>query len=60
MLKMMGMPLFLGRDFLPEEGQPGHDHEVILTHKLWKRLGSNMQIVGTTLRLNGSRTRWWA
>ncbi|MGC2162319.1 MAG: ABC transporter permease [Silvibacterium sp.] len=51
-MKMMGTPLFLGRDFLPEEGQPGRDHEVILTHKLWKRLGSNMHIIGTTMKLN--------
>ncbi|MGC1359541.1 MAG: ABC transporter permease, partial [Silvibacterium sp.] len=51
-VKMMGIPLFLGRDFLPEEGQPGRDHEVILANRLWKRLGSNMQIIGTTLKLN--------
>ncbi len=50
---MMGLPMFLGRGFLPEEGQPGRDHEVILRHKLWKRLGANPHVIGTTLRLNG-------
>jgi putative ABC transport system permease protein len=50
--RMLGTPFFLGRDFLQEEGQVGRDHEVILTHKLWKKLGSNPNIVGTTLRLN--------
>lgn len=50
---MQGIPFLLGRDFLPEEGVPGRDHEVILTHKLWKRLGANRSIVGQTLRLNG-------
>lgn len=50
---MMGLPMFLGRDFLPEEGQPGRDHEVILVNKYWKRLGSNPHIVGTTLKMNG-------
>ena len=50
---MLGTPFFLGRDFLPEEGQTGRDHEVILTHKLWKRLGANPHIVGETLRVNG-------
>lgn len=50
--RMLGTPMFLGRDFLPEEGQVGREHEVILTHKLWKRLGSNRKIVGQTLRLN--------
>jgi putative ABC transport system permease protein len=53
MLKMVGEPLMLGRYFLPEEGVAGKDHVVILTHKLWAKLGSNQHIVGTTLRLNG-------
>jgi predicted permease len=46
-------PFFLGRDFLPEEGLPGKDHVVILTHKFWQRLGSNPHILGTSLRING-------
>ena len=50
---MEGEPLFLGRYFLPEEGQAGHDHVVILTHKLWLKLGADRKIVGTTLRLDG-------
>ena len=53
MLKMMGEPLFLGRHFLPEEGVGGQNHVVILTHKLWLKLGSNRNIIGTTLRLDG-------
>ncbi|MFZ0633167.1 MAG: ABC transporter permease [Acidobacteriaceae bacterium] len=52
-LQMMGEPLLLGRYFLPEEGVEGRDHVVILTHKLWVKLGANRKIVGTTLRLNG-------
>jgi putative ABC transport system permease protein len=50
--RMLGSAFFLGRDFLPEEGQTGRDHEVILTHKLWKRLGANPNIVGQTLKVN--------
>jgi predicted permease len=49
---MLGTPFFMGRDFLPEEGQTGRNHEVVLTHKLWKRLSSNPHIVGETLRVN--------
>jgi predicted permease len=49
---MMGQSFFLGRDFLPKEGQEGRDHEVILTHKLWMKLGSNPNILGTTMRLD--------
>ena len=45
---MQGMPFLMGRDFRPEEGIPGGDHAVILTHKLWNRLGANRKIVGTT------------
>jgi putative ABC transport system permease protein len=52
-LKMIGEPLFMGRYFLPEEGVEGKNHVVILTHKLWVKLGSNRNILGTTLRLDG-------
>ena len=50
---MMGIKFALGRDFLPEEGQPGKDHEVILFNRLWKRLGARPDIIGQQLRLNG-------
>jgi putative ABC transport system permease protein len=50
---MMGFPLMMGRDFLPEEGIPGRDHVVILTHKLWDRLGTNKNIIGEQMRING-------
>jgi len=52
MLHLMGQPLFMGRYFLPEEGVAGREHVVILTHKLWLKLGANPHIIGTTLRLN--------
>jgi putative ABC transport system permease protein len=49
---MQGIPFLLGRDFSPEEGIPGRDHEVILTYKLWNRLGGNRGMLGQTVRLN--------
>jgi putative ABC transport system permease protein len=49
---MMGYPLMMGRDFLPEEGTPGNDKVVMLTHKLWLRLGANPNIVGQQMRIN--------
>lgn len=52
MPQMMGEPLFLGRYFLPEEGVAGRDHVVILTHKLWVKLGANPNIIGTILRMD--------
>ena len=49
---MMGVKFAQGRDFLPEEGLPGKDHEVILSNKLWKKLGARTDMVGQQLRLN--------
>lgn len=51
--RMMGLPFKLGRDFVAEEGIPGKDHVVILTSKLWKKLGADPAIVGQPLRING-------
>ncbi len=50
---MQGIPFLMGRDFLPEEGIPGRDHGVILTYKLWNRLGANRGIIGQPMRING-------
>jgi putative ABC transport system permease protein len=51
---MMGVKFALGRDFTAEEGQPGKDHEVILSNKLWRSLGARRDIVGQQLRLQGA------
>ena len=51
-LRMTGNTFLLGRDFLPEEGVPGRDHEVILTHRLWDRLGGDRSIIGKQIRMN--------
>ncbi|HTG88085.1 MAG TPA: ABC transporter permease, partial [Pyrinomonadaceae bacterium] len=51
---MEGLPLLLGRDFLPEEGEPGKEHVVILSHRLWKRqFDANPDLVGKQIRMNG-------
>ena len=52
--KMMGVKFIYGRDFLPEEGTLGKEHELILMNKLWKRLGSDPKIVGKTMQIDGS------
>jgi putative ABC transport system permease protein len=54
MLQMEGEPLLMGRYFLPEEGEAGRDHVVVLTHKLWVKLGANPNIVGTSLQMDGA------
>jgi putative ABC transport system permease protein len=44
----------LGRDFLEDEYQPGHDHEVVLSYKLWRsHFGGNPEIIGKNIELNG-------
>ena len=51
---VQGIPLFLKRDFLPEEATPGSSHRVIMTHRLWQeRFGRDPQILGQQLRLDG-------
>jgi putative ABC transport system permease protein len=53
---MVGTPFFLGRDFLPEEGEVGRDRVLVMTHKLWaERFGSDRDIIGKPVRLNGER-----
>jgi predicted permease len=52
--KMEGMPMLLGRDFLPEEGEPGRDHVVILSNRMWTRhFAADRDIIGKDIRMNG-------
>lgn len=49
----LGLRMALGRDFLPSEGTPGNDHEVIITHKLWQeRYRADPAIIGKTIMVN--------
>jgi predicted permease len=51
---MEGLPLLYGRDFLPEEADPGKEHVVILSHRLWQRqFAGNRDLVGRQIRMNG-------
>jgi putative ABC transport system permease protein len=51
--KNFGIPMALGRDFLPDEGTPGKDHLVILTHRLWEsRYHSDPGILGKPILIN--------
>ncbi len=44
----------LGRAFLPQESQPGNDHEVILGEGLWKsRFASDPHIIGRQMKVDG-------
>jgi putative ABC transport system permease protein len=48
-----GHPLALGRDFLAEEGTPGHGQVVIITHRIWRqRFGSDANVLGQQMRID--------
>jgi hypothetical protein len=50
----LGVRIVVGRDFLPEEGEPGRDEAVILSHNLWqRRFGANPGVIGAAIRLDG-------
>jgi putative ABC transport system permease protein len=52
---ILGVQPIYGRVFLPQEDQPGHNAEIILTYKLWQsHFGSDPNIVGRTITLDGT------
>jgi len=53
LFRTRGVRFMMGRDFIDEEGQVGKDHVISLSYKLWKRMGSDPNIVGKSLRVNG-------
>jgi putative ABC transport system permease protein len=53
--RMWGEEIWLGRDFAPDEDQPGKNHVVLLRHRLWReRFGSDPSIIGRDIRLDGA------
>jgi predicted permease len=54
----LGAPPILGRTFTAQDDQPGHDHVVVLSNRLWKsRFGGDARVVGSNIELNGYRYR---
>jgi putative ABC transport system permease protein len=53
--QVLGAAPMLGRDFLWEEEKPGH-RAVMLSYSLWEsRFGTNRQVVGQPIMLNGQQ-----
>jgi putative ABC transport system permease protein len=53
LLPTLGAEPILGRNFRPDEDQPGRDHEVILSYDTWRQsFGADARLIGRTLTLN--------
>jgi putative ABC transport system permease protein len=50
---LLGVEMETGRGFLPEEDRPGGARVVVLSHELWQRLGSDPEIRGKDLAVDG-------
>lgn len=51
---VLGVSPVMGRIFTPEEDQPGHEHEVILSYDLWQQyFGGSEHLIGLSLNLSG-------
>jgi putative ABC transport system permease protein len=49
----LGMKPIMGRNFLPEENQPGKDSVAIITHSLWqRRFGGDPNVLNKTITTN--------
>ena len=50
----LGVTPMLGRNILPDEDQPGHANEMILSYGLWvRRFHSDPKIIGRTITIDG-------
>lgn len=51
---LLGARASLGRTFLPEEEQPGHNRVMVLSYGLWqRRFGGDPKILGKALTMDG-------
>lgn len=55
LFRTLGVDPIIGRHFLPEEGEPGGDPVVMLTHGYWqRRFAGSPDVLSRTLELDGT------
>jgi predicted permease len=55
-LSLLGVRPQIGRDFFPDEDQPGHSNVAILSHELWqRRFGGDPNILKQSILLDDQR-----
>jgi putative ABC transport system permease protein len=53
--RMWGESVWLGRDFAPDENQPGKNNVALMRHRIWReRFGSDPGVIGRDIRLDGT------
>ncbi len=54
MFQLLGVQPLVGRVLQADDFQPGKDHVLVLSHRLWQcRFGANPDVVGQSIPLNG-------
>jgi predicted permease len=54
LLDFLEVPPLMGRLFLPDEDEAGHEKEIVLGYRVWqRRFGGDRHVLGRTVRLNG-------
>ena len=57
----LGVTPMLGRNILPDEDQPGHANEMILSYGLWvRRFNADPGIIGHTVTVDGQLPHHWS
>src|SRR5271156_157218 len=50
----LGVSPMFGRTYTDDEDQPGHEHVVVLSYRLWQeRFGGDRNVLGRSIELNG-------
>ena len=53
--EMLGVRPHLGRTFAAEDGQPGTNRKVVISHAFWlRRFNASPAVLGQTMRLEGA------